>query len=259
VASGATQIGRRRFSSSVLKSGRRAHASWKSSAKRILTPATQAETLNHLDSLLARDARSAEGGVLRAGAYPRTEAAFDFTDGSELGVTIAGQVFLHLLVRVRAHVLGLDVGPPGVPRDIRSDGRRDPGSLVGLCGDPLVLRSTNLSAATQQLKLTGGRSLTRRYQALLDHYDMTSTRIDLWVESHENGAVEQRHYRTKRAIPKCLTRKFLSRCKAPPRCSAVGQLIGVELPTHVGTAGRPADGLSSPVTRRGTSCHHTAP
>jgi len=77
------------------------------------------------------------------------------------------------------------------------------GALWDLRGVPLVLRSDNLSAATHELKLTGGRSLTRRYQALLDHYDMTSTRIQPG-ESHENGAVEQRHYRTKRAIAEAL-------------------------------------------------------
>jgi hypothetical protein len=77
------------------------------------------------------------------------------------------------------------------------------GALWELGGVPLVLRSDNLSAASHDLRQTRGRTLTQRYKALLDHYDMTSTRIQPG-ESHENGAVEQRHYRTKRALAEAL-------------------------------------------------------
>ena len=66
-----------------------------------------------------------------------------------------------------------------------------------------VLRSDNLSAATHELKKTGGRALVPRFQAVLDHYGMKSTRIQPG-ESHENGVVEQRHYRTKRALAEAL-------------------------------------------------------
>jgi hypothetical protein len=33
-------------------------------------------------------------------AVPRREGAFDFTHGTELGVTMAGQIFRHLLVQL---------------------------------------------------------------------------------------------------------------------------------------------------------------
>jgi hypothetical protein len=72
-----------------------------------------------------------------------------------------------------------------------------------LGGVPDVLRSDNLSAATHELKETGGRSLTARFKAVLDHYGMLSTRIRPG-ESNENGGVEQRHFRTKRAIKEAL-------------------------------------------------------
>ena len=61
------------------------------------------------------------------------------------------------------------------------------------------MRSDNLSAATHELKLTGGRALTERFRGILDHYGLRSTRIQPG-ESHENGVVEQRHYRTKSAL-----------------------------------------------------------
>jgi len=57
-----------------------------------------------------------------------------------------------------------------------------------------IVRSDNLSAATHELRESGGRTLNARFQAVLDHYDLKSTRIQPG-ESHENGVVEQRHCR----------------------------------------------------------------
>jgi hypothetical protein len=77
------------------------------------------------------------------------------------------------------------------------------GALWELGGCTEVARSDNLSAATHELKQTGGRTLTRRYRDLLEHYGMRSTRIRPG-KSHENGVVEQKHYRTKSAIAQAL-------------------------------------------------------
>ena len=134
---------------------------------------------------------------------PGREAAFDFTDGTELGITIAGQLFVHLLFELVLTYSGWTWICLAFAETYEAMAAGIQGALWDLRGVPLVLRSDNLSAATHELKQTGGRSLTRRYQALLDHYDMTSTRIQPG-ESHENGAVEQRHYRTKRAIAEAL-------------------------------------------------------
>lgn len=134
---------------------------------------------------------------------PGREAAFDFTDGSELGVTIAGQVFLHLLFEFVLTYSGWTWVCLAFSETYEAMAAGIQGALWALVGVPLVLRSDNLSAATHELKRTGGRSLTRRYQALLDHYELKSTRIEPG-ESHQNGAVEQRHYRTKRAIAEAL-------------------------------------------------------
>jgi hypothetical protein len=76
------------------------------------------------------------------------------------------------------------------------------GALWSLGGVPVVLRTDNLSAATHELA-SGGRELTRRFRAVLEHYDLRSTRIQP-REAHENGVVEQRHHRTKRAIADAL-------------------------------------------------------
>src|SRR5262245_11850589 len=68
------------------------------------------------------------------------------------------------------------------------------------------------------LKLTAGRSLTRRYQALLDHTGMTSTRIQPG-ESQENGAVGQRHCRTRRAIAEALVLRAATSSSMPTHTS----------------------------------------
>ena len=76
-------------------------------------------------------------------------------------------------------------------------------ALWQLGGVVEVLRSDNLSAATHELPLSGGRALTRRYQGLLDHYGLQSTRISP-SKAHENGVVEQAHRRTKSILAQML-------------------------------------------------------
>ena len=76
-------------------------------------------------------------------------------------------------------------------------------ALWRLSGVVEVLRSDNLSAATHELPVSGGRALTRRYQSLLDHYGLTSIRI-FPRKAHENGVVEQAHRRTKSILAQML-------------------------------------------------------
>lgn len=133
---------------------------------------------------------------------PGREAAFDFTDCAELGVTIGGQPFAHLLfefVLSYSSWTWVDIAF-GETYEAMAAGIQ--GAIWDLRGVPHVLRSDNLSAATHDLK-RAGRVLTERYRALIEHYKTTSTRIQPG-ESHENGVVEQRHYRTKRAIAEAL-------------------------------------------------------
>jgi len=134
---------------------------------------------------------------------PGREGAFDFTDCGELGVTIGGEVFEHLLfelVLTYSSWTWVDLAF-GETYEAMSAGIQ--GAVWEVGGVPHVLRSDNLSAATHDLKQSAGRTLTQRYKSLLEHYGATSTRIEPG-ESHQNGAVEQRHSRTKRAIAEAL-------------------------------------------------------
>jgi hypothetical protein len=122
---------------------------------------------------------------------PGREAAFDFTHGAELEVTIAGELFVHLLFELvltfsgwRSVCLAFGETFEAMLHGIQQ-------ALWRLKGVPHVWRSDNLSAATHELQ-GGGRELTRRYRQVLEYYDATSTRIQPG-EAHENGAAECRH------------------------------------------------------------------
>jgi hypothetical protein len=134
---------------------------------------------------------------------PGREAQLDFTHCAELGVRIAGEAFDHLLFEFvlcfsgwRSVSLAF-----GETFEALVDGLQ--GALWELGGAPEIARSDNLSAATHELKRSGGRALNERFAAVLAHYGLRSTRIHPG-RSHENGVVEQAHYRLKSALAQAL-------------------------------------------------------
>ena len=76
-------------------------------------------------------------------------------------------------------------------------------ALWALGGAPEIVRSDNLSAATHELRQSGGRVLTERFAAVLGYYGLRSTRIHPGA-SHENGVVEQAHERLKSVLTQAL-------------------------------------------------------
>jgi hypothetical protein len=130
------------------------------------------------------------------------EAAFDFTDCGELGVTIAGEPFAHLLFQLilsysKWRFVGLAFSETfeALLRGVQD-------ALWELGGVPETLRSDNLSAATHEIP-SGGRELNRRFAAVLEHYGMRSTRIEPG-KSNQNGVVEKAHDRLKTQIDQAL-------------------------------------------------------
>lgn len=130
------------------------------------------------------------------------EGAFDFTDATELGVTIAGQVFAHLLFQFvlsfskwRAVGLAFSETFESLVRGLQD-------ALWELGGVPTIWRSDNLSAATHNIP-GGGRELNRRFADVLTHYGATSTRIEPG-KSHQNGGVEKAHDVLKSALTQAL-------------------------------------------------------
>jgi hypothetical protein len=134
---------------------------------------------------------------------PGREAAVDFTHATELGVTIAGELLRHLLFEFVLCASGWRWVMIAFGETFEALVAGVQGALWALGGVPAVLRSDNLSAATHELKRSGGRALTARFQAVLEHYGMTSTRIQPGA-AHENGVVEQAHATTKSALAQAL-------------------------------------------------------
>ncbi len=134
---------------------------------------------------------------------PGREAALDFTHATELGVTIRDVPFEHLFFVFRlsfSRWTWVDIAF-GETFEALVQGLQ--GALWDLGGVPRVTRSDNLSAATHELKRTGGRQLTARFKAVLDHYDMQSTRIRPG-KSSENGVAEKANDLVKTAVEQAL-------------------------------------------------------
>jgi len=134
---------------------------------------------------------------------PGREAQLDFTHAAELGVRIGGAPFEHLLFEFVLSFSGWRFVclAYGETFEALVDGLQ--GALWKLGGAPEIARSDNLSAATHELKRSGGRALNERFAAVLEHYGLRSTRIHPG-RSHENGVVEQAHHRLKSALAQAL-------------------------------------------------------
>lgn len=136
-------------------------------------------------------------------AAPGHQASIDFTHASDLGVTVAGQPLRHLLFVFALAYSGWTWVQIAFGETFEALVAGLQGALWALGGVPIEARSDNLSAATHELRKSGGRTLTKRFRAVLDHYGMHSTRIRPG-ESHENGVAEQAHRRVKSALAQAL-------------------------------------------------------
>lgn len=134
---------------------------------------------------------------------PGREAQIDFTHASELGVTVAGEPLDHLLFELVLCASGWRFAQVAFGETFEAlvDGLQN--ALWTLGGVPEVVRSDNLSAATHELRQSGGRALTTRFAAVLAHYGLRSTRIHPGA-SHENGVVEKAHERMKSVLAQAL-------------------------------------------------------
>ncbi|MCP3958869.1 MAG: IS21 family transposase [bacterium] len=134
---------------------------------------------------------------------PGREAAFDFTHTGELKVTVCREAFDHLLFTLKASCgkrLYAELAY-GETWEALNQGLQN--AMWSAGGVYKVWRSDNLSAATKELKRTGGRALTKRYAELLDHYGAKSTRIKPG-KAKENGGAEKANDLLKTALEQAL-------------------------------------------------------
>jgi len=143
---------------------------------------------------------------------PGRLAQSDFTRMDDLGVTIGGQLFPHLVYHFVLTYSNWETGTICFSESFESLAEGLQNALWELGGAPRAHQTDSLTAAVH--KLGSREEFTDRYRALLSHYGLEGARTRPG-KAHENGDVEQRHHRFKRAVEQRLmlraSRDFASR------------------------------------------------
>ena len=142
--------------------------------------------------------------IFRQEHPPGRQALSDFTDATDLGVTIADVPLRHRLYHFclafsnweHAHVVLGGESFVALAAGLQN-------ALWALGGAPREHRTDSLSAAFHNLEPDTAEDLTRRYETLCEHYGMTPTRNNRGV-AHENGSVEGPHGHLKTAVRQAL-------------------------------------------------------
>jgi transposase len=161
----------------------------------------------------------------RAGHGPQKEVMFpqehrpgeygqsDFTSMNDLGITIEGEPFDHLVYHFVLPYSRWETGMVCFSESFETliGGFQRAAAELGRV--PHKHRTDNLSAATHDLK-DGRRAFNERYLGAMAHYGVEADR-NTPGRAHENGSVEQAHHRFKLAVEQALlvrgTRDFADR------------------------------------------------
>jgi transposase len=125
----------------------------------------------------------------------------DFTHMTRLGVTIGGQRFAHLVYHFVLTYSNWEAWTICYSESFESLSEGLQNALWELGGVPSRHRTDRLTSAVS--KTTCPEEFTRRYQGLLDHYGLAGEKTRAG-KANENGDVEQRHHRFKRAVEQAL-------------------------------------------------------
>jgi len=134
---------------------------------------------------------------------PGEAAQSDFTHMSSLGVTLGGVPFEHLvyhLVLVYSNVEAVQIC---FSESFESLVEGFETCVWQVGGVPRQHRTDHLSAAIYPLDADGRAQAKERYRLLMTHYGLQPTTNNLGV-AHENGDVEQEHFRFKKAVDQAL-------------------------------------------------------
>ena len=132
---------------------------------------------------------------------PGLWCASDFTHLGSLEITIAGAPFDHLLYHFVLPYSNWETGTVCFSESFESLSEGLQSALWELGGVPARHRTDRLSAAVHHMDHP--EEFTARYRGLLGHYGLEGRRIQTG-QAHENGDVEQRHYRFARALDQAL-------------------------------------------------------
>lgn len=126
---------------------------------------------------------------------------FDFTNMNDIGITILKESFKHLVGHFVLTYSNWEHGEICYSESFESLSEGIQCSLWELGGVPYSMRSDNLSAAVH--KDCNPEVFTERYKQLLKHYGLTGNKIQPG-RANENGDIEQRHSRFKKALSQTL-------------------------------------------------------
>jgi len=140
----------------------------------------------------------------------------DFTHMGASGVTLAGQRFPHALYHFVLTYSNWEAGSVCFSESFESLSQGLQNALWKLGGVPRGHQTDCLTAAVNRPSQRDRSAFTRSYEALLKYYGLTCKATQP-SSPHENGDVEQRHHRFKRALEQKLllrgSRDFESREK----------------------------------------------
>jgi hypothetical protein len=134
---------------------------------------------------------------------PGRVAQSDFTHMSDLGVTLGGIAFPHLVFHLVLTYSNVEAVQICLSESFESLSEGLEACLWQIGGVPREHRTDHLSAAIRPLDVEGRVQATTRYRALLAHYGLEPTANNAG-EAHENGDVEQAHHRFKLAVDQAL-------------------------------------------------------
>ena len=136
----------------------------------------------------------------------------DFTHMAKLRISINKQPFEHLIFHFVLTYSNWETGIVCFSESFESLSEGLQRSLWEIGGVPELHQTDSLSAAVQ--KPENPEEFTARYQGLLDHYGLGGRKTNP-ASPHENGDIEQRHHRFKKAVNQALllrgSRDFCSR------------------------------------------------
>jgi len=136
----------------------------------------------------------------------------DFTHMSDLGVTVGGLPFEHMVYHFVLTYSNWETCTICFSESFESLSEGLQSSLWKLGGVPQQHQTDRLTAAVN--KPDNPEKFTRKYQSILDHYKLRGRRTNP-ASPNENGDVEQSHYRFKKAVDQALmlrgSRDFSSR------------------------------------------------
>ena len=143
---------------------------------------------------------------------PGRLGASDFTSMNELGVTIQGQRFDHLVYHFVLTYSNWETATICFSESFESLSEGLQNALWQLGAVPERHRTDRMSLAVNNA--SDAKEFTQRYEGLMTHCGLTPEKIQAG-HGNENGDVEQRHYRFKQAVDQALmlrdSRDFASR------------------------------------------------